>query len=787
MRGCLGIIRPTGKAWPVTGSLRPLPRLSLALAVLLSIASPVRAQAPAAATYNDRFDELTHLADAPAGVARVKHLVIRRDAAEITLEDGALYRLGPIGGRTVAVAFKGSGSFSYAPSSKLEQGRLDKIYSGSALAAPLSAAVFLFADSTLAEIGRAVSFAPPAELPGDVKGRVREMIEFMSDPDSKAPDPDVMSDLLNSRSSDLFYAHVVRSDGDPVMFMLDPYALEGSILLGRARRAGWTRMTQLMSASRRQGDTMPTTRERRGQADITHYALDVHMPRANAGDVHFSAAARIDITAGVPAGPWVAFALYPKIVVDSARWADGKPAVVTKLKDASEMWLRLNAPIKSGDTVSATIYYHDHGEMIDRYGDLIYIKAASYWYPLSLEGRSYATFDLTYHTPPSYLFASVGDRVDSTVDADHLVQTHWVTTGPIRNAAFNLGAFESYVAHADSVPPVAVLYSEQAHRSGLLPRAYAKEQVGQDALNALKFFEHVYGPVPVKKFYVTEIPYLHGEAFPGLIHLAATTFVNSSDDGFDEFFRAHEVAHQWWGIGVDFDTYHDQWLSEGFASFSGLWYLQTARKQNKQYFGMLDHWKADVMLHRGDREALAFGYRVGDPTSPEDYQTIIYEKGGWVLHMLRILMIDLKTMNEDRFTATMRDFYATYQGRRASTDDFRRVVEKHVGTDMRWFFDEWFNGTQLPSYKVAWKAEPADGGKYRVKLRVAQEHVPADFQMYVPVTIDLGNKAVARLRVKVSGPMTEVDLPLMPSKPEDLHFNDLSGVLADVSTTGWSD
>ena len=84
--------------------------------------------------------------------------------------------------------------------------------------------------------------------------------------------------------------------------------------------------------------------------------------------------------------------------------------------------------------------------------------------------------------------------------------------------------------------------------------------MGQDIVSALQFFQHVYGDVPVKQFYATEIPYPHGEAFPGLVHLALSTFDNTSDDGFDEFFRAHEVAHQWWGIGVDYATYHDRWL-----------------------------------------------------------------------------------------------------------------------------------------------------------------------------------------------------------------------------------
>jgi hypothetical protein len=81
---------------------------------------------------------------------------------------------------------------------------------------------------------------------------------------------------------------------------------------------------------------------------------------------------------------------------------------------------------------------------------------------------------------------------------------------------------------------------------------------------------------------------------------------------------------------------------------------------------------------------------------------------------------------------------------------------------------------------------PADNGQYLVKLQVAQANVPEDFQMYVPVTLDLGNDRIARLRVKVRGPKSEIDLPLMPAEPKALKFNDLDGVLAEVKMVDWS-
>ena len=219
-----------------------------------------------------------------------------------------------------------------------------------------------------------------------------------------------------------------------------------------------------------------------------------------------------------------------------------------------------------------------------------------------------------------------------------------------------------------------------------------------------------------KDFIATEIPYAEGVAFPGLIDLSAGTFQETSGQGDDQMFRAHEVAHQWWGIGVDIASYHDAWLAEGFAEFSGLWYMQTVLKDNKKYFDHLDRWRTMFVAHRTQRTPIYLGYRAGNSKDELSYSDIVYVKSAWVLHMLRALMLDLKTMNEDRFTGMMRQYYTTNLGRRATTADFQKSVEQAAGIPMDWFFNQWVYGYQIPTYKVATQTEHA-GGEYRVHLR----------------------------------------------------------------------
>lgn len=737
-------------------------------------------------SYEQRYNEIKVLQAVPRREAQVSGLVLNRDVGKFTLENGQIYLLTPVGGRTMGAVFLGTGHFSFSPPTRIEQDRLARFQKTRALDAAFSSLVFLFADSTAAELESKLRFHPGQGSP-DVWPPFRSSLEFLDDEDSKSLDPDLMSVFLNGESNGLFYASVGRTSGGPLMFMIDPHEVEGVTLSQRVRRYGWTRQSEVICrfAQGGSGTAGSITGERIHDATIRHYTIATTLTESGGGDLNFAAAAKLEITGDVAMGPWVAFGLFEKLKVDSARWEGGKQATVFKGKDGSLLWIRMESPLQAGEVRTLDLYYH--GDLIDRYGDLFFIKSSAEWYPRPLDGRSLATFDLTFHSPKDKILASVGEQLEASTGAK-LKTSHWVTSRPIRNASFNLGLWQEYQIREEGIPAVTVLVSEEAHRKlGGLQQKHMKETVGGDVARSLRFFQHVYGPLPTAQVFATEIPGDHGEAFPGMINLAWATFLETDQPGEHEMFRAHEVAHQWWGVGVDYTSYHDQWLSEGFASFSGLWYLQTVRKDNAKYFGALDRWRTNIFEHSDEPSPIWLGYRATSSKDSTGYHVLVYRKGAWVLHMLRTLMLDLKTMNEDRFTETMRDFYHTYEGKRASTEDFRRVAEQHAGADLGWFFDQWVYRTDIPHYRVAYKTQPVDGGQYRVKLQVYQESVPDDFKMYVPVTLDLGNGQEGRFRVKVQGPKSEIDLPLIPAKPKGLRFNDLDGVLAEVKMVDWRD
>lgn len=776
--------------------------LSRLLTAFVLVPATVAAQAPTtpAAHVADVVSQVAALKPSAGMGADVHGLTLVRAGGTLRFDDGRLVLLTPVDGRVIGAVFTGHGTFTLSLNDPVEEGRMAAAFDGQASPTiTIQSAVLLFADSTEAELRHGLAFGTGA---ADGGGAVSDALDLLGGEHHTGFDVALVEPLLNRRTSGYFSAYLEPAKGQPLEFTVDPTRTEAVTLSRKVAHMGPWKTLETVVSTRAPGQTAPETGDQAHEATITRYVLDVRLPEATDGGVRFSATGTMDVTADTATGPWVPFLIYPKIAVDSAT-GDGVVRA-EKADDDPVVWVRFAEPLTPGTTRTLGLGWH--GNVVDRFGDLFFVNTFSSWYPTALDGRNAATFDLTYHSPEQYLLASAGERVDSAGEPGHLVRTRWTVATPLRNASFNLGAFAEDHLTLDGVPPVTLLYSAHSvsipvemsyeDENGnartvtvpvkLMSDKKARQNIGEDLLKALKFFGTVYGPPPVEKFYASEIPYAEGVAFPGMIDLSISTFHggNGSPEGFDEFFRAHEVSHQWWGVSTDFATYRDQWLSEGMATFSGLWFVQTGLKDNQLYFDYLDRYQNDI-ASVADAGPVSIGWRTASAEHPSGYNVLVYEKGAWVAHMLRILMLDLRTMNEDRFTQTLQDYVGAYRGGRGSTADFQRVVERHLGIPMDWFFREWLDGTGIPTYKVAWKAEPTAAGSWTTHLRVDQSGVPDDFQMYVPVTLDLGGGRIARMRVLVKGPHTETDLPAMPAEPKKLVFNDLHGVLANVKMTGW--
>ena len=788
------------------------------LALLLLSSSISRAQRPdtgVASAYEPVFDQLRGLAPRQDRVAAVHDFVLQRDAIHLHLDQGELYLLSPVGSRTVGALFVGRGSVSFAPPWDIERAQLKHVLGDYALDVRVSAVAFVFADSTATELERRLTFGASAG-PRPAAGPVGDAVDHLVDGRIHSAQPTLMSALLNGDANGFFSAYVKRESGEDLMFEIDPQAGEPVLLLRGGRLEGQKTQTVCQfPEDAHLGDSVPASDGDQNPLKIEAYRIEATIAKG----LDFDATATMRFTARREGIRWARFLLFSDLEVDSVFDERGAVATFYRAKKNRELWVRFSAPLAVRDTQSIRIVYH--GDLIT-FGTLgrptvqgriftprgpprgtpvvenplatsqwYFMRDPNTWFPRL--GRSTygvlqpADMDLTFHIPSRYRLASIGRLVESRTDGP-VQTTHWVSERPIAEASFNVGAFDESEIRDPRIPPVTLQVNTEGHRAlraaGFFGGLNPAEDVSADVVNSLGFFSQAFGPPLSHRFYATEIPYGYGQAFPELIYLSLGTFQTINESGTEEAFRAHEMAHQWWGIGVDAATYRDAWLSEGFADFSGLWYMQLFLKDNEKFFKQLEDWRRDIRAKRGDVAPIGLGTRLIGTDHPEDYSLVIYRKGAWVLQMLRNMMLDFHTMKEDAFTTLMQDFYRQYRGRRASTRDFQRVVESHMDTPMDWFFDEWVNGTAIPTYVLSWHADPASGNRYVLRLRIRQEEVPRDFVMPVPLNIEFAGGGRATIRVTVRGPLTETELHL-PAEPIKLELNPLESVLGEVKTEGW--
>ena len=269
------------------------------------------------------------------------------------------------------------------------------------------------------------------------------------------------------------------------------------------------------------------------------------------------------------------------------------------------MWIKIDGYNKVNSLQNVKVFYN--GELLKKneFG-WVQLRSSNYWFPKYLhEQYSKTYFELSFYYDEKFTLVSVGDNIKNEVDDDDMVLSTWVTRQPTINASFNVGHFDVEEIELDDAIPVNVYMSEGGHR--MISRTLAKygisssidlESVGFDIANSFKFFTHLLVKPLYKKFMHRRYHITMDEAFPGLLHLSWATYQNTEYDGSAQQFRAHEVAHQWWGIQVRFKTYHDQWMSEGLSDYSGLWYMHATLNDNEAFFDMLDSWKEQILTNR---------------------------------------------------------------------------------------------------------------------------------------------------------------------------------------------
>lgn len=789
-----------------------LPSLFISLLIFCSYSIPAlggfqpqEAEEDSLNGYLKLFTQLTDLEPDPQKHIAINDFTFERDVARFHLKEGDWYFCKPVQGRICAAVFTGKGTFSFTPPTRIEKDQLYRFIEKDSVEEAFNSLFIMFGDDTFKDFQNRFSFSED----NDTRGHQEFLdyaLKYVEKKKEKMFNYDVVKTLLDGDRNDLFYAHFSENKIEPMFFRIDPFEEEEVRFLRRPKGESVTYTHEIISQFHERRDYQSgkdLSDENNQPLDVVSYRMECKI----ADNLDFSARAAMRFQARKDNQKWIYFWMHPELEVDSVLWDNDREArqpdseadrikrkiPFTKGKESSILWIEYPSVIDQGDTAEISVYYH--GDILDRQINWIYLKSINFWYPRHAT-RDKSVFDISFQTPLKYQFACAG-VLQSADTTDGVVTSHWLIAHPVRGASFNIGVFKKYSIRSDTIPEITVYMAQAAHdymrrtQEILFSRNMDKD-VAVDIAKSMSFFRKVFGDYPVKRFYATEIPYSHGQAFPGLIHLSWLTFLNKNEEGYNQIFRAHEVAHQWWGMGVDYKTYHDRWLSEGIAQFAGLWYMQQKLEDPEKYYKTLEKWGKEIMNNRKflfttGQEAgpIWLGNRTHSSATPGDYNLIIYKKGAWVMHMLRMMMMDLETRSDSLFIAMMRDFYQTYLYQSASTEDFRKTVEKHSDQDMQWFFNQWIDSVGVPTYKYSYKIDELSDGKYSLKLRVRQEEVSADFQMPVLLKIEFGKNAERLERLLVTGTQSDFEFLDLDRKPKDIQFNALESVLCKVDKEGW--
>ena len=459
------------------------------------------------------------------------------------------------------------------------------------------------------------------------------------------------------------------------------------------------------------------------------------------------------------------------------------------------------------------------------------------WYPSAFanelgvdEFAFRSNFDLTFRSPKKYSLVATGNKVNSTTDGKELITT-WNTDIPIAAAGF---AFGDYKITTEKVGDIEVqVYANRqpddllsalqnhfdnpldslaagpggSHASesavGTFSAAALTKTISSETANTLRVFQNYFGPYPYKQLAVTNIIGSYGQGWPGLLYLGWFTFLDSTQrhelgmrnqTGLTDFFRGHESSHQWWGHRVGWKSYHDQWLSEGFAEFSGKLYVQF-RQNQKEFLEQFRKDKellqaGDVKMHQVDSLGpIWMGRRIrSSETSPGSYQNLIYSKGGYVLQMLREQLADGRNPDPDHlFKDMMQDYCKTFDNKAASTEDFKSIVEKHMtramdldgNHKMDWFFNQYVYGTGIPHYSFRANLEHTPDGKTHVKGEITRSGVPDMWKDVIPLYVHAGEKTMRLGTLAITHPAEPLDFTL-PVQADRVSINDHEDLLADV-------
>lgn len=756
----------------------------------------------------------------PGQCYRVRDLEFAREDIGLFFKDGLMIFAKPVAGQRLLAAFSAGEEGDDAEillraPNRSERASLAKSTGSPNLNEHFQTALLVFTDGGAEELLEKIRAGVVKERPDEgilLAGRMNELARNFA----QSFQVRLVLDLLTMDTRrGLFYAALASRGLGNFDAMYDP-TLPEQVVVGEVSEtmSGYFDVwASFESRSRRAGKAGPED-----GVVIEDYRIESTV----AADLSMKVTAKAKVAARKRAAGALMFELAPQMEVTGVT-VDGQPAEVFRRDSmrahlvggsANDPFLVvLPAPLESGS--AHEIVFQCEGKLIRPAGNNVFFVAArTNWYPS--RGYRFTTFDLTFRVPKPLRVVATGDLASESEEGEWRVSRHR-TAVPVRLAGFNIGDYESVEvkkggltvrvaanrllepALVPKAAPQLVVVPPQVGGRGAVrrtgeilampppPPPDPKARLGELAAeieSAMEWMSSKFGPPPLATVTVSPIPGNFGQGFPGLVYLSTISYLSESERPaalrtakqhtfYSEILCAHELAHQWWGNLVTAPTYRDEWIQEALANYTALMVLER-RKGPRALETALLQFRDELMAESGEpkerleaKGPITWGSRLRAEVGVDPWRVIVYDKGSWILHMLR------RRMGDGPFLAMLGELRKKYSYRGLTTEEFRAAAARFLAKgdpdpELESFFDSWVYSTGIPalevSTRVRGKAPPVE-----LQVSVKQSGVGADFALDLPVEIRLPRQAaplVKWIRTGTEPEVLRVKLKAAPLKVE---------------------
>jgi aminopeptidase N len=376
---------------------------------------------------------------------------------------------------------------------------------------------------------------------------------------------------------------------------------------------------------------------------------------------------------------------------------------------------------------------------------------ARHWLPTVDHPYDKATCEFIVTAPAHYKVVSNGLLLEESLIDKETKRTHWKQSVPVSCWLFVLGIADFAVQYVDEFNGKSIqtwVYPKDREK-GFLDFKSPTKQV-------LQFYSDYVGPYAYEK-----LTNIETQSVGGGMETSSAIFYDEKLVTGKQSVRLrnvviHEIAHQWFGNAVTETTWDDAWLSEGFATFFTLLFIENAYGYEEFYTGIKAARKTVYDLTKKDSTFTIVANRSAETVSVTSGLT--YQKGAWTLHMLR------EKIGHDNFRKGIQAYYKKYFNANTTTSNFITEMENASGQDLKTFFEQYLHRADNLQLKGKWNYDAANN-KIILKLQQTQSsQIPFNFPIEIAI-YRTGIVATEMVKLNMNTLTAEFSIP-SNSKPE---------------------